>query len=313
MVYVWSEFTTGQWVEMTADDWDLFTADFMINNVLKINEEAATDENNVHTATTTYQVQTDSKTTAVNIQLSGDSRLPTVGEAHPDDSSLQVKKVQTKRIKESHWKHFTYIVNYSSQRDRVVASGSPLARPPRVRWTTSLASEAYFVDQDNWQVVNSAGQPFDEMPERDRITSGVTITVNQSRIDVDQMYEFSNTVNLRAFTISDGTSTWIIPKLLAKIGAISASELKIESDIKYYEVTYPISIRKEGWLDVFLDQGYYEIVNGELQEIRAKGQRPIKKPAPLNGSGHALSAGSAPAELVFRPYRRKDHQILPLR
>jgi len=172
-----------------------------------------------------------------------------------------------------------------------------------VQWGGSESSAPYFIDAEGTHVVNSAGDLPEDMPERDTSEQTATVTIYQAAYDNDIARQYTNAVNSDAFTLYDGYSSWSIPAGAAKLGTISCSELQIIGGYEVYEITYPLKLREDGWDDVFLDVGYYEISGGEKTEILDKAGKPVKQPYPLDGSGSAKSSPTDDAaELTFVPY-----------
>jgi hypothetical protein len=261
----------------------------------------------VEAANDTYLVRVDAITDPVAVRNSTFPGLPKVGSEHPSDSSMSATKISVDRDDDSHYVYY-YKVTYSSDNGATSAGGStienPLNRPNRITWSGEESTEYYFRDRDDEPVVTSAGELFETMPERDRSDPVVTIVSNQATFDATKAIEYVNAVNSVAFSFSDGKSTWTVGTGVAKMGTIVASELKSENGVEYYEVTYPIKLRDDGWRDFIEDRGYKFLdANGKQQDILDGTQKKVTTPYPLDGSGGKKeNATDTPASREFKPY-----------
>jgi hypothetical protein len=188
-------------------------------------------------------------------------------------------------------------------------SNNPLQKPAVIEWgegqytevvqkATLVQGEADGGDQDNQAVANSAGEPFDPPLEVERSFLTLTITRNQADFDPQQASGHKNAFN------DDDFFGFEAGKVKCK--SITARTM-FEQGQSFYEVRYFFEIR-ESWDYVFLDAGYWEIVDGKKKEIQLKNGRPVPAPWPLNGAGHAMTEGDvqAGANLQYRTFRVAD-------
>lgn len=192
----------------------------------------------------------------------------------------------------------------------------------------SLSSEDRMVpleaDLDGRRVVNSAGDPYDPLPEfNDKI-----IVLNYSRYEIsyDGLTEedlFNDLVLYKYATNSDvflqigDENKWLIadykltPELLGNRRIIKR------------DIVFKYSTR--GWKDRILDAGLYEVIDDALTRydpaeptgwtpgwavtnkkpiLHPITQQPVTKPWPLDGQGRALT-DLGTDNLVYREYRNK--------
>ncbi|QNN24332.1 hypothetical protein HED60_19330 [Planctomycetales bacterium ZRK34] len=252
-----------------------------------------------------YQVISTDPSGDSPINVYNASGLPSIGDSYSGGNGLKVVAINPDRVKATdNLKEYIINVEY----DRTTTDGNipenPLSRPPRIRVDGSLSNEPYFIDSENTKVLNTAGRPFPDQPQRDKHISSITVTANVSGYDLGTIQTYSNTYNSAGINISDGNNTINIPQYQGKIGAITASEKKIESEIEYYEITIPIDIYSgpnAGWHeDKYLSVGLIQLVSSEPKKIEINGE-PVDTPEPLDSNGAHLPGGP-PAEVTFVPY-----------
>lgn len=200
-------------------------------------------------------------------------------------------------------------VEYSDDPGEWVApeeDDNPLLRDPVIRWGFIEGTETYFVDTEDKRVVNAAGDTFDQIPEREAATLFVQIVRNESSYDPTLAMQYANAVNASGFVV-DGKS---IPAGAAKMSPITG-EPKTEGEYEYFEVTYTIKFREEGWKQYFENAGYNALNDeGKLYRIRDQKGQEIVKPRALNSDGTAKDEGAEPDEpLEFTPYYERSFGI----
>lgn len=255
------------------------------------------------TATQFWVVNYDSPANCILalIATDGTNTIPSIGQSHPDDSSLYVNKVQAKPNGDTA-QSFLVEVDYSDQ-----VQQNPLEVPAAIAWDFDEATQPYFLDNDPSgpkPCVNSAGEPFETLLEREAGKIKCTIVKNQASYNPTQAVTYSEAVNSDSFSLDGVTISEGQAKMKAITGGAKTTVNIGGTDVTYRPVTYTIHFR-EDWNDVIEDRGYHESDgSGKLKEIN-KGTPPIKpdKPWPLDGSGGAKpNATDTPETITFYPY-----------
>ncbi len=182
----------------------------------------------------------------------------------------------------------------------------PLTRPSTLsasydEWTEPYDTDHTPAPDGPKPVVNSAGDPFQSFPERKAGTLVLQVTKNVATFDAVAYDAIKFTTNASAVTIR-GT---VYPKdtLLFLPPTVQEVYEQIGSQTyHYFTVTYRLAADANRHRHPIADRGYREQVNGEMLPILDGEKRPTEEPWPLDGSGRAKPAGSAPATLTFQPY-----------
>lgn len=242
--------------------------------------------------------------------------VPEYAEILPTDSTLTYPR-RVKAITVRAWADQDAIVgtiwqaqvDYSDSLDFM----SPFDQPPVITWDFSSANQTYFIDNSSTPkpVVNSAGQPFEQLLERETGTVVVTYKKNVASFDPAQAITYcgdgvhAKAVNSDALTI-DGAPLTANQVLM---GGMQASEWKLTNGIRYRELTFTLKLRGS-WDDTIADTGFNELVSGNLTPIYMTDADPTKpniptdKQWPLDGSGVGKDDSSdPPATLTFKPYK----------
>lgn len=175
---------------------------------------------------------------------------------------------------------------------------NPLSRPAQIRWYTETHSVPFFKDLLSKQVVNSSGESFEQLPEKEKSELSVSITRNEASPNFSALLTYSDAVNSDTFTV-DGVS---IPAGYAKM-SITECNKTIENGTTFYQITYVLRFRSEGWLVRIADMGYTEIVSGNRKPIIDNRGMEVRRPWPLNGAGGKITSPTGtPSELFFKAY-----------
>lgn len=210
--------------------------------------------------------------------------------------------------------HFTWVVtaSYSSAMEESDTEEDPLNR----RWEKGYSSEQYqrvaARDIDENPIQNSALEDFVTPVEIEDSRPQLVIKRNEKHFDVNLAVEYQDAVNSDSFFGADpGT---------AKIKSIAANE-KVENlttgPFVFYEVTYTIQFKREGWKLNVLDQGLTKLVDdgsGGLvkEKIKDKNGQPVTKPVLLDGEGGELGDGDDPVFIEYSVYKEKPFKRLNL-
>ncbi|MEM8783893.1 MAG: hypothetical protein AAGE65_13695 [Planctomycetota bacterium] len=193
-------------------------------------------------------------------------------------------------------------VSYSSKAtDQATAIENPLARPTLYRYGGQPFTEPYFRDVDGEPNVNSAGEEFADLPQRQNATGVIEITDNVASFDNAANDSRRNTIN--GSTVAIGGQSYA--EATVYVDQIEANGPFVENGVTYYTRSVRLLTREAGWDDVFEDRGLNELDGGELVPIKDQEGNQVQLPYPLNGSGSAAASPTAtPAQIVRKPYVR---------
>ena len=224
-----------------------------------------------------------------------------------NDMGALCKRIDPQQRSESRWE-WEVTVEYTSayDTDDPPTETSPLDRPAKVRYGSSRIREPYEVDTENYYVCNSAWDQFDPPAERDASASTITITKNKATFDAITEWGYRNKLNDADFSIED--STFATGTL--KIGDVSA-EPRTENEVDFFEITYVVEYRPQGWSDSFIDKGRrgMDPLTGEYFAFTLAGNnRPVETDVLMNGNGDRLANPETDAvvTLDFKPYHSID-------
>jgi hypothetical protein len=208
--------------------------------------------------------------------------------------------------------HWDADVIYTNQPgDNNGGTQNPLLRPPRYSTQATTDSQPYFTAKDgsgqDVQVTNSAGVPFETLPEKLVPRGTVTVNFTQTASPVAWTRAVGN-INSNTFTIADGSYD---PREMLLVDARYTNEYFGTQE--YYEVNLEFAFNGDLWIDFVDDRGTHELIDvtdgdGQvvgrfLSPIRTADGRVVERPYPLDGDGAAkANADDDPAVLEFRPY-----------
>jgi hypothetical protein len=178
-------------------------------------------------------------------------------------------------------------VSYSNHTDQPeLGNPNPLLRPAEIKWSFAQFQRIADIDQFNNPVVNSAGEPFDPPLEKDDSRPVLVITRPEAGIDPGLFYQYRDAINSDPF--------FGAPAGTAKVQSIEATR-RFENNFYFWDVTYTIHFRPDGWDLNVLDQGYNALdANGQpTVRILDKYGQALAKPALLNGLGQKLSSATS--------------------
>ena len=232
--------------------------------------------------------------------------LPALGEAHPGNPRLRVRKRDIRSESEAR-------NAWSATAEYAVFELNPLAEPDKITWDFGTSTESFAFDHSDppVPVCNSAGEPFDELPQR--LTGEIRVQVerNVSSYSPVAAADYVCSVNGDSFTLDGAT---IGPRVALLLG-VSASEYQERLGTRYRTLRFAIGIAPETWDMTRADRGHHELAGGKLKEIR-KGTPPVRveSPYPLDGAGGAKAAPTdEPARGEFLPYRQRPFSALGFR
>lgn len=207
-------------------------------------------------------------------------------------------------------------VRYSTQqtdsKDEQENNKPPLERKPKYQWffvkhqeivvggfqnSDSLA--ANFVP--NKAVANSAGEVFDPPPMKDAYRLGLRVTRNEATFNPAVALDYQDAVNSDAFLGAAAGQ--------AKINITGSNEV-FEKGQRFWNTTYEVLFRKEGWKLRLLDFGNYYLNNGE--KVFFTDERGHPRKGLLDGNGGALPDGGQPKFIELDIYQSKPFAPLSL-
>jgi len=180
--------------------------------------------------------------------------IPAYGSAHPADDSLSVTNIAfTQEGEHSHVWRAT--VTYSAGEDRDIGDDEEdIARYTRLHFGTVTESQELTVDADDAQVkvVNSAGDPFESVPQVERHFLEIQISRNQNSLPDMSL---NGSVNSTALAVA-GVS---IP--------VKCGRIAIEADRNFgkgykYSVNFRITVNPATWALTVLQNGYRYYAGG---------------------------------------------------
>jgi len=235
--------------------------------------------------------------------------------------TMQHKRAQAASVENAQAGRYYWQVqcDYTTENDVTV---NPLTQPGVTKWTFSEDTENYFIDNSTTPkpVVNSAGEPFEKLPERKKsVLSAVFTKYYPATFSALNFVAVADQINPATFTldgiaISGGTCKFGCGELGTPT-TIQLGSGGTFTIISYRQGTVNLAFLPN-WNDVFEDRGlnYLQSTSttvGTLVTSTTKlapivqGTPPaqVKKGFPLNGSGQPQSTPTvAGASLTFAPY-----------
>jgi len=254
-----------------------------------------------------WLVQTDSKTDREAV-VGTATGLPTYGEVHPAPVNASMPTYAKEITYEPFEGPLAWLVKvqYHSARE---LNNDPVDDEILVSWTSEIYTEAIFEDTSGNAILNSAGDYFiDPTPTREASQLIAKIKANVLSVPT-WVITAQNAVNNGPITIGG----LVIATGLARIQRLDISERKKRGTIAFYELSFEVHIKREGWHLEPLDAGFRVLEGGVAVQARDDNQDEVTTPVPLNGSGGLLNPAT-PATAVFGDftiYQEIDLTSLP--
>ncbi len=189
---------------------------------------------------------------------------------------------------------------------------NPLLREPKIEWDFEDSTVPLYFEVDDRgnldtrrPVVNSCGQPFEPSVERDVSDLMLRVTRNEGDFDPVFALKIKNATNSDKFLGFDPNKCKIkriTAKQTSETQPLPAGQDGEETTIFYWEVTYEIVIRQDGWRAQVINQGLMQTDVTDptkLVPILAKGQ-PVTEPVPLSANGTPLAPAADKVALSFQ-------------
>lgn len=292
---------------------------------VRIVGEEFTSENGKSTGTIVYHATADGFAWAADALSADDGTvaIPEEGDSFDEDRPwIRVIRRTVKRVLGNSPNKFEITVTTSDPTGGDLPPGGVeedlLSKA--ATWTESdeEVMEPYEIDEDDEQVVNAAGERFDQMPER---PSGVTVYTIGKYVTADQRLAIKaakRTTNNAALTVL-GEARGIDTLYLANAS--------FELVVNIYKATLTMKYKPGGWKDKILNVGFSEMIEYtfdqddgrgpvteyfrfaimEVAERKSDGTpkrlAPVARPYPLNADGTKRSAPDDFGDpLEFRPF-----------
>lgn len=247
----------------------------------------------------TYLVTTSTHTDNASVVRTGIAASPyllKIGQAHGTDANAYINDINIREYGEDRKTWRVDVAWETLQFGQLQPNDNPLLRPTEYRWGSDTRTVPFFKDLTGKNVVNSAGESFEQLPEREKSDWSVTITRNEATPNLATLFSYSDAVNSDTFSVDGATFAAGYAKL-----TISDCTKIIENGYTYYRITYLLRFRAEGWLVRIADMGYNEIASGKRRPIIDEDGMEVRRPWPLNGLGvKVASPTGSPAELTFK-------------
>lgn len=184
---------------------------------------------------------------------------------------------------------------------------NPLDRDAEIKWSGGDLVEAMVKDWDDTALKNSAGEMYDQLPERFIRSGDCTITKNESTNPASKIISYSRTTNT--------ASIWGVGvecALMGKIESTNVIEIVDGSELSYWRTTYPISFRNDDWKYKAVDIGFNYLSGGNLTPFKDNEGNRVTVPHLLNGSGATSTTPVVYPTGGFRQYQRTNWALLGL-
>lgn len=206
------------------------------------------------------------------------------------DNGARVKNVSC-RIVDNDNTTWLVTVEYSSEVEE--SPENPLLREPEVSWEFQQFQKPAERDVNGNTITNSAGDPFDPAPEVDDSRPVLVVVKNEATFNEARAIQYQDAVNTDQFRGFEPNQ--------AKIQSITGRKME-ENNVEFWQVTYTVHFRREGWNLEILDRGYNEA--GGTPIFDEKGQKPSQPPL-LNGSGQKLESSGTPQYRTYQVYKER--------
>lgn len=229
----------------------------------------------------------------------------TFGSAHPEVSYAKCYDLAVNEQYEGnrYWHEVVakYKIPEPDERDRNLL---PWLRPDVWKFQTQgVAVPALFYYDGTTQkpMTNSAGD-YIEGVTADEAQQKVTIQSNRQAFPSALAAAITNCVN-------DGTYLGFTQDCV-KVQGISGEQVSEDfngAEVRYWKITSELLCRQTGWNLLIPDVGFNHIQGGQRKRatvVGPDGDIPSANPVPLDGSGAMRAAGSLPAILTRRVYKR---------
>lgn len=177
---------------------------------------------------------------------------------------------------------------------------NPLLRPVKYRLETETFTQLLEEDKDGNAIVNSAGKAFETPVEKESSRMVLVAEKNYGTLQeiINLNITYSQKVNETVYKGGQPRTFYC--------RQISSGELQTENGVEYYRAAFFFAWNRNTWDVKLVDQGYEELVGGELVKIKDANDEDIVEPRPLDGAGQKLAEGEDLEFLSFKIYDEAD-------
>ena len=248
------------------------------------------------------------------------------GEEHRDNFNLSLTgAIEANPLDETNGGVWRFDLEYSTASfglGNVRGNPNPRAEIEIGTWTYSQIVES---DKDTGKAIaNTAGDPFDPMPEEIIAQPVIRVTLKQGSAKIDRVEKIGsiNDSQIRIAGIN-------FPQYTAMLAAYESKPIRDEGGFLSFNNTYTIKgnfkVGKSGsiigWQLELLNTGFNEIVNGKYQGIQVEEQTnkgnegndgpkyawvPIAQPAMLDGNGKSTTDPSIASYTKFLVHKKAN-------
>lgn len=225
------------------------------------------------------------------------------------DLGSTCKRLRPRRVPGEQMKWEVEVEYDSTLHTTAEGARDPLARPPKVRWTTTPYQAIAWHDFFGNAITTRSGEEFDPPAMKDDDRFALSITRNEYAFAVGIAFSYRDTVASDSFF---GFQPFE-PKMVSV-----ESDLIAENNITYWQTTYQIHFREiitgganfidpagsplswmKPWNLNLVNRGYYHIQGGKKLRIKDdSGVKDVATPWPLGANGERL-AGNTPRTNQF--------------
>lgn len=182
---------------------------------------------------------------------------------------------------------------------------NPLQRPTIITWGSEFVRRFTTEDKDGEPIWNTAADPY-EPQEVDHTRWRISFRKNLATVPA-WVTGFVNKVNSASVQIQGVT---LAPRTL-KLSGLAISELKVQNEIPYFEVSAEMSYDPETWDLRLLSAGLRESAGNPVLDEDGD---PVASPWPLDEDGGKIESPTAENVVwqTFKVYKEADFNQLPL-
>lgn len=269
-------------------------------------ESGGYGEEFVRTYTRAWRVTMDNATDRpLAIFLSG--LLPAPHDPHPTDLGARLKNLTVDRESPNDDPRI-WIAKAAYDSKVEEKDENPTKRRPEISGSFEEYKKVVVKDRDGNPVQTSARGNFASPPELEDGYPQIVITRNEKQLDFTAMLDYRYVVNSKAWAGFEAGQCLMKPITWKRV-----IENTPTGDLIFYQKTYTIQVKEDGWPLELLDQDIMKL-DGEGRRVKivdAK-QQPITKPALLDGSGGELAVDGEPKFRKFYVRREADFDKLNL-
>ena len=228
--------------------------------------------------------------------------IPAIGDGHADGQS-RVASVAAK-TKGGEPGVFVVTVKYNNDMEKEkVEEIDPVSQDQTESWGTEERTHYATTDKGGNEILNSAGDRYDEPIEVPQVNPTLTIKRNEPYFNASTAFSYNNSLNDRTFRGGD-QGKWRV--------RITAEQSR-QDFTDYWKVTYVFSYNENGWQPNILEAGLYQkydaartgaapnIVRSPCTE-HGDGSRigtPVRQPVPLDALGKQIDPDTLPGTAVY--------------